>query len=104
RSGHEGLFDAAGNVIYHAPPPSKINELLTSLLKFANGKKEKIVPIRAILSHLVFEQIHPFVDGNGRVGRLLELAILCQNGYDMRGLVVIEEEIDNNRQSYYRAI
>lgn len=104
RTGHEGLFDAAGNIVYHAPPPSQINSLLTDLLHFANSKKEKIVPIRAILSHLAFEQIHPFVDGNGRVGRLIELAILCSGGYDMKGLVIVEQEIDNNRQSYYRAI
>lgn len=104
RKGHEGLFDAAGNLIYHAPPPSQVATLIKKLLVFSNTKKEKLCVVRAVLAHLALEKIHPFVDGNGRVGRLLQLAILCRNGYGMKGLTVVEEEVDNDRQSYYRAI
>lgn len=104
RHGQEGLFDTSGNLIYHAPPPTQVEPLVTELLGFVNGKKEKIHPIKAILAHLIFEKIHPFVDGSGRVGCLLQMAILCQGGYAMKGLIVVEEEIDNNRQSYYEAI
>lgn len=104
RREHEGLFDAAGNAIYHAPPPEHVAELVDELLIYANRSKEKIIPIRAMITHLVFEKIHPFVDGNGRVGRLLQQAILMKNGYKMKGLVVVEEDIDKNRQDYYRAI
>ena len=104
RTEHEGLFDMAGNAIYHAPPPYAVKALLIDLLHYANTKRERIVPIKAIVSHLVFEKIHPFTDGNGRVGRLLQLAVLTNNGYGMKGLSAIEEYIDNNRQDYYRAI
>ncbi len=104
RTGHEGLFDRAGTLYYHAPPPAYIPALVDELLLFVNSKKEKLVPVRAILAHLVFEKIHPFVDGNGRVGRLLQLAILTRGGYAMKGLAVIEEEIEKQRQLYYRAI
>lgn len=104
RTEHEGLFDAAGNAVYHAPPPHIVSDLIKELLEYSNSKREKITPIKAIISHLVFEKIHPFVDGNGRIGRLLQQSILASNGYGMKGLVIVEEEIDNNRQSYYRAI
>src|SRR3989338_154978 len=104
RQGHEGIFDAAGNLVYHAPPPAEIPALIRELLRFTNSKKEKLVLVRAIIAHLTFEKIHPFVDGNGRVGRLLQLAVLCASGYSMKGLLIVEEEIDNNRQDYYDAI
>lgn len=77
-----------------------MNELLT----FVNGQSEKFVLINAIQSHFIFEKIHPFVDGSGRIGRLLQMAILCKENYGMKGLVVVEEEIDNNKQSYYTAL
>lgn len=104
RTGHEGIFDSYGNLIYHAPPPSQIISLTEKFLQYVNGRREKLIPIKAVLSHLIFEKIHPFVDGSGRVGRLLQLAVLSNMGYAMRGFASVEEEIDRNRQSYYSAI
>lgn len=104
RKGHEGIFDQAGNLIYHAPPPSQVESLILKLTDYANNTKEEIAPIGAILAHLLFEKIHPFVDGSGRVGRLLQYAILANNGYAMKGMVVVEKEIDDKRQLYYHAI
>lgn len=104
RKGHEGVFDSAGNLIYHSPPPSMVDGLANQLVSFINSKKEKLVPIRGVLAHLAVEDIHPFVDGSGRVGRLLQTAVLCAGGYGMKGLIVPEELVDNNRQSYYQAI
>jgi len=103
RTEHEGLFDIAGNVYYHAPPPQAVKNLLEELLKYSNSSREQIVPVKAAISHLVFEKIHPFADGNGRVGRLLQQAILTKS-YGMRGLTSVEEDIDKNRQEYYLAI
>ena len=104
RTGHEGVFDVAGNLIYHAPPPAQVNGLIDQLLAYANQKDNESPPIQAIFSHLVFEKIHPFVDGSGLVGRLLQSAILSNFGYAMKGLVVVEREIDTQKQHYYRAI
>ncbi len=104
RKGHEGVFDSLGNLIYHSPPPSMIDGLIKKLIDYMNSSREKFIPIRAVLSHLGLEDVHPFVDGSGRVGRLLQFGILAINGYGMKGLVSVEELIDNNRQSYYRAI
>lgn len=104
RKSHEGIFNRAGILVYHAPPPSEVSGLISATLDFANGGREKFVPIRAILSHLTLEKIHPFVDGSGRVGRLLQSAVLVKNGYAMKGLTVVEEEIEKNRTLYYDAI
>lgn len=104
RTGQEGIFDQAGNLIYHAPPPLSISKLMEELVNYVNSPKEILLPIRAILSHFILERIHPFEDGNGRIGRLLQMAILAREGFAMKGLVVVEEEIDKNRPLYYHAI
>lgn len=104
RKGHEGVFDSAGNLIYHSPSPSMVDDLVDQLVGSINSKRERLVPVKAVLAHLSLEDIHPFVDGSGRVGRLLQTAVLCVGGYGMKGLIVPEELIDNNRQAYYRAI
>lgn len=104
RKSHEGIFDTAGNLIYHAPPPSQVPDLISQLLKYVNNDEKDVTPVRAVLAHFIFEKIHPFVDGSGRIGRLLQYAILANSGYAMKGLVVVEKEIDSMRQHYYQAI
>jgi Fic family protein len=104
RKTHEGIFTTAGTVIYHAPPPSKINQYIERLLKYINSDKEKFIPIKAVLAHFTFEKIHPFVDGSGRVGRLLMLAVLKNGGYDFKGILPFEEKIDKVREVYYRML
>jgi Fic family protein len=104
RVGHEGIFDAAGNAVYHAPSPSQIPGLISDLISYINKDTDENPLIKAVLSHLIFEKIHPFVDGNGRVGRLLQLAVLSLSGYGMKGMVVAEEIVDKKRQLYYQAI
>ena len=73
-------------------------------MKFVNSKKETFVPIRASLSHFIFEKIHPFLDGNGRVGRLLTQSILHKGGYGMKGMLSLEEYLDTHRILYYRGL
>lgn len=104
RDDHEAIFDALGNVVYEAPHPKLVPSYIKKLIKFIASDKEKSIPIRAVLAHLTFEDIHPFVDGNGRVGRLLQFAILNSAGYGMRGLAFPEKLIEQNRKHYYRAI
>lgn len=98
------IFNKAGIAIYLPPRPSRIPSLITRLITFINSSKESFVPIKACLSHYIFEKIHPFLDGNGRVGRLLLQEILYKNGYDMKGLLSIEEFLDNHRSEYYQAL
>lgn len=98
------IFNTVGIAIYMPPPPSQINYLMGRLVKFANGEKEQFIPIKAALTHYTFEKIHPFLDGNGRVGRLLFQAILQKGGYGMKQLTSIEEYLDNHRSRYYNAL
>lgn len=104
RTGHEGIFTQAGFPVYHAPPPSYIPKLIGRLLKFVDSSKESFIPLKAFLSHFVFEKIHPFTDGSGRVGRLLILMILAKGGYGMKGILPLEEGINKRRETYYRML
>lgn len=97
-------FNADGIAIYMHPPSKQAQRYFERLLKFTNSEKEPFVPIRAALAHYSFEKIHPFLDGNGRVGRLLLQKVLMQGGYGMKGLVALEEYLDNNRGGYYQAL
>ena len=67
-----------GNAKFVPPPPEKVMDLLGSLEKFLHDETV-ILPtlVKAALAHHQFETIHPFLDGNGRLGRLLITFILC---------------------------
>lgn len=98
------IYNAAGIAIYLPPPPRQIPGLIEKLFRFVNSDKEQFVPIRACLAHYVFEKIHPFLDGNGRVGRLLFQVVLQKGGYGMKNLVGVEEYLDKHRSDYYHAL
>lgn len=83
------------------PPPSEINDLLIDLLHLVNDTNGIFPLIKAPLVHLIFEKIHPFLDGNGRVGRLLFQAILAKHGYHFNWLLSIEELLQQKKQTYY---
>lgn len=95
------IFNQAGVVVYLAPPAGEIAQLINQLLGYINSQQEKIAPIKAALTHLSFEKIHPFLDGNGRVGRLLFQAVLAKEDYRMKNLVTIEEYLNEHRDEYY---
>lgn len=85
-------------IVNHIPPDSEeINKLMRALLNYIN--KSKINPVElASRAHYRFEKIHPFGDGNGRIGRLLLNHILWLSGYPM---LIIEYK---KRASYYKAL
>lgn len=81
---------------YIAPDWRKVNQLMKELVLFIN--KSKMNPVElAARAHYMFESIHPFGDGNGRIGRLIMNHILWHAGYPM---LIIEYK---KRRSYYRA-
>ncbi|OGH11743.1 MAG: hypothetical protein A2857_02770 [Candidatus Levybacteria bacterium RIFCSPHIGHO2_01_FULL_36_15] len=98
------IFNTAGIAVYLPPPPRQIPTLMEKLLSYINSSKEPFVPVRACLSHYIFEKIHPFLDGNGRVGRLMLTAVLEKSGYGMKGLLTIEEYLDSHRSQYYQSL
>lgn len=104
RKKHEGVFTTAGTVVYHAPPPNLISKYIERLLHYSNKNSEQFVPIKAVVSHYIFEKIHPFTDGSGRVGRLLMQLILTREGYGFKGILPFEEKIDKKRETYYRML
>ncbi len=95
------IFNMAGVAVYLPPLPSQISDLLERLVTYINSDKEKFPLITAFISHLVFEKIHPFIDGNGRVGRLLISTILVKKDWRFNLNIVLEEYLDNHREDYY---
>lgn len=82
---------------YIAPNPKEIEERMKRLIDFLNNHKLNAVEVSA-RTHYRFEKIHPFGDGNGRIGRLIMNKILWDAGYPM---FIIEYK---NRKSYYKAL
>ena len=82
---------------YLAPDWHNIEKLMKKLTAFVNESKVNPVELAA-RAHYMFEKIHPFADGNGRIGRLLMNFILWKNNYPM---LVIEYK---GRKSYYKAL
>ena len=95
------IFNFAGVAVYICPSPAEIKTLLQKLLSYINRKTLDPVPVKALLSHLVFEKIHPFLDGNGRVGRLLIHLVLKKWQWNLRGQASFEQYLDRYRQEYY---
>lgn len=100
RSKISAIFNQAGVAVYMPPPPSQIAKLLDDLLIYIN-LEEKFPLITAFIAHLIFEKIHPFLDGNGRVGRLLIAAILKSKGWGFSFAVPFEEYLDEHKNDYY---
>lgn len=89
------IFNSAGIAVYLTPPPQEIKPLLTK------WQLQSYDLCKSIVSHYQFEKIHPFIDGNGRVGRLILTQQLRQNNFDFNGLLTLEEAIDKTRDDYY---
>lgn len=101
RDESSAIFNQAGVPVYICPSPKKISLLLDNLLEYINSDSEKSSLITAFITHLVFEKIHPFLDGNGRVGRLLVSAILKVQGWNLAFSVPFEEYLDEHKTDYY---
>lgn len=101
RTEPSAIFNLSGVAVYVCPPPSELKELIQQLIKYINQDSVDPAPIKVALSHFVYEKIHPFIDGNGRLGRVLIHLLMKKYGYNLRGLSAYEEYIDNHRSDYY---
>lgn len=91
-------------VAYTPPPAKDIPKLIEDLVYWLEKNKEIHPIVRAGLFHYQFETIHPFVDGNGRTGRLMTLLHLYQSGWDFKKILVLEDYYNLNRKAYYDAL
>lgn len=92
-----------GNARYVPPPANDVLSMMGSLEKFLHDDPAP-TPIlaKAALGHAQFESIHPFLDGNGRVGRLLVTLLLCAEGKVLsRPLLYLSLYLKENRDEYY---
>ncbi len=91
-----------GNARFVPPPPEDLMETLDKFEKFLHDTNVKMPAlIKAALTHVQFETIHPFLDGNGRLGRLLITFILCNEGVLNQPLLYLSLYFKTNRQQYY---
>ncbi len=91
-----------GNASFVPPPPERLMEMLDRFEKFLHDETVKIpVLIKAAYAHVQFETIHPFLDGNGRAGRLLITFILCVEGILKQPLLYLSLYFKANRRAYY---
>ena len=91
-----------GNATYVPPPPDHLTECLGALERFLHNQPTSTPTlIKAGLVHLQFETIHPFLDGNGRLGRLLITLLLCAEGILHEPLLYLSLYFKQHRQEYY---
>lgn len=93
-----------GNAVYVPPPPHELMACMGALELFINSEDSIPPLIKAALVHVQFESIHPFLDGNGRVGRLLIQMMLCSSGLIRKPLLYLSLYFKRRRQEYYRLL
>src|SRR5579863_3893102 len=94
-----------GNAMFVPPPHLVVPECMAALERFLHGHDDGLpILARAGLSHVQFETIHPFLDGNGRVGRLLITLLLCHAGVLRDPLLYLSLYFKERRAEYYRLL
>ncbi len=89
-----------GNAMFVPPDPENMMTCLSDMEKFLHDKSLPIL-IKAGLVHVQFETIHPFLDGNGRLGRLLIILMLCEGGLLDEPILYLSLYLKQNRSRYY---
>lgn len=102
RRGQVGVIDGSGNVLHMAPPSSQVPTLMTCLFGWL-GASEAHPLVKSSVFHYEFEFIHPFADGNGRMGRYWQTAILGKWKSAFYA-APIENIVWENQAGYYLAI
>lgn len=93
------IRDAQGNIVHQGVPVKELQEALKDLVSWYKENEKQFTPLAlAAIMHNQFEHIHPFQDGNGRVGRLLLNYVLLKHNYPPINIAV------EDRQEYYRTL
>jgi Fic family protein len=89
-----------GNARFVPPPPEYLMQCMGDLEKYLHAGHTPVL-VKAALAHVQFETIHPFLDGNGRLGRLLITLLLCDQGALTQPLLYLSLYFKANRNRYY---
>ena len=93
-----------GNAVFVPPPPEEVPALLGDLEKFLHARDNLPPLVRIGLAHVQFETIHPYLDGNGRIGRLLVTLLLEHWKLLSAPLLYLSLHFKRNRAEYYRLL
>lgn len=95
-----------GKVIFRPPSNKEVPTLVRDMLEWLNSPDAEVLDpiIEAGIAHYEFVRIHPFVDGNGRTGRVLAALILYLRGFDTKQFFCLDDYYDSGRQAYYKAL
>lgn len=102
-------FIGKTKIHFEAPPSSRVENEMKVFINWFNttalgkSKEIKAAPLRAAIAHLYFESIHPYEDGNGRLGRIIAEKALSQTmGFPI--MICLSQEIESNKKLYYKAL
>lgn len=94
-----------GNAMFVPPPHTEVEDCMAALERFLHAEDDGLpVLVRAGLAHVQFETIHPFLDGNGRVGRLMITFLLCHAKVLREPLLYLSLYLKQNRPVYYELL
>jgi len=94
-----------GNAAFVPPPAEKVIECMSKLELFLHDQPEPTpVLLKAALAHVQYEAIHPFLDGNGRLGRLLITLLLCEQKVLLKPMLYLSFYFKTHRQYYYELL
>ncbi|MDO9264363.1 MAG: Fic family protein, partial [Desulfosalsimonadaceae bacterium] len=94
-----------GNAAFVPPPAEEVLECMSKLERFLHDQPEPTpVLLKAALAHVQFETIHPFLDGNGRLGRLLITLLLCEKKVLREPMLYLSLYFKTHRQYYYELL
>jgi Fic family protein len=94
-----------GNAVFVPPPPERVSDLLADMERFIHDAAAELPPlVKVALIHAQFETIHPFLDGNGRIGRLLIAALFEHWGLLREPLMYLSGYLKQHQSEYYRRL
>jgi Fic family protein len=96
--------EQTGEVVYEPPSPELIPDLMAELERFIHGGSDLDPLVRMALIHHQFESIHPFYDGNGRSGRIINILCLVKDGLLDTPILYLSRYISQTKSTYYQAL
>lgn len=93
-----------GNARFVPPPPGRVDSCMADLERFLHAEDDLPLLVKAALAHVQFETIHPFLDGDGRLGRLLIVLMLVDGGILRQPLLYLSLFFKQHRSRYYELL